>query len=341
MEKNIKIGVVGSGAVGTTIATKLTSLEYDVEYVYDRHTDIEIGNMRDLNVVGETEPCSCLVKCINSANNFTTKKDIIFLVCKSTHISRHIETVKDNLTKNGFVVLLNNMLVRHLVTKHIDIHKIVGMLINWSCEKENDNTAIITQKGSTMIGAYSEDAKPLAELVCKILLPISNTVYIDNFSDFVLGRVILNSALASIGALCGQKLGDYMLNKYARKIFVELIREGYCVFKVIGITPTDYDGHFDYDLFIRKDFKARRYQNKIMKFMQKYNANTWSSILKDLQENKSLEIDYMLGQIIKTGAKNNIDTIFSKKVYQKIVEIKANNDTIRPELLKIIWKGSN
>ena len=262
-KKNIRIGIVGSGAVGTTFATRLNTLGYDIEFVHDRHTDIEINNMREFSVMGETEPCTTLVKCVESSNHFTTKKDIIFILCKSTHINRHIEGIVNSLTPNGFVVLLNNTLVRHLVTKHLPKSKIVGILIDWSCSKLDESTAFITNAGRTMVGNYVVDAKPLAELVCKILGTQFDPVYIENFSDFVLGRVILNSALASIGALCGQKLGDYMSNKYARKLFVELIREGYCVFKIIGITPTDYDGKLDYELFVQKSFSARLYRRRI------------------------------------------------------------------------------
>ena len=341
MKKNkIKIGVIGSGAVGTIIATKLSSYNYDVEYVYDRQTDIEIGNMKDLNVLGETTPCSTLIKCINNTKDFTSKKDIIFLMCKSTHINLHIEAIKNNLSSNGFVVMLNNTLVRKLVTKHIPKSKIVGMFIDWSCEKLNDNTAIVTKAGSTMLGVYSLDAMPLAKLVYNILVPICKPVLLENFSDYVLGRVILNSTLACLGALCGQKLGDYLKNKYAKRLFVELIREGYCVYRSIGITPTDYDGKLDYSLFVQRNKLAEKYQKQIMKLLIKQNPNTRSSILKDLEQNKTIELDYLLGTIIETGRKNGIIIEYSEKVYKKIIEIKSNNDTIREDLLEIVYKGS-
>ena len=333
--KGIKIGVIGSGAVGCILATKLVANGFDVEYVYDKKTEIEIGGLRELNVIGETTPCSQLVHCVASEDEFSSKKDIIFMVCKSTHMERHAKLVAQYLSANGFVVMLNNTLCRKTVTPYIDRHKIVGMFIDWSCEKKDDETSIVTKAGKTMLGIYADDAKPLAELTCKLLSPIVPTEYLDNFNDVVLGRVILNSAISAVGALCGLNLGDFLKEKYGKKLFCRLIEEAYRVYLSTGVTPTDYDGKLDYSMFC--DNKG--YRRQIIKLLRKQNAETWSSIFIDLMNNKSIEADYLIGTVVKTGLKNNVDCTFSRAVYNKILEIHENNDTIRVDLLKIIYKG--
>ncbi len=336
MTKKIKVGVIGSGAVGCIIATKLGSAGLDVEYVYDKKSEIEIAGLRELSVIGEIEPCSHLVHCVANEDEFSSKKDIIFMVCKSTHMQRHAALVANHLSPNGYVVMLNNTLCRRVVTQYIDRHKIVGMFIDWSCIKQDDSTSIVTQAGNTMIGVYEDDAKPLAELTCKLLSKIFPTIYVENFNDVVLGRIVLNSAIAAVGALCGLSLGDFLKQKYGRKLFCRLVEEGYNVYRAIGITPTDYDGKLDYSEFCDK----KAYRRKIVRMLRKYNADTWSSIYADLMENKSIEAEFLIGTIVDTGLKNNINCKFSENVYKKILEIKQNNDTIRIDLLEIVYKGS-
>ncbi len=335
MNEKIKVGVIGSGAVGCILATKLVAGGLDVEYVYDKPSDIEIGGLRELSVIGETSPTSQLVHCVSSENEWSTKKDIVFMVCKSTHMERHAKLVSKYLSENGYVVMLNNTLCRSVLTKYIDRHKIVGMFIDWSCIKKDDDTSIVTASGNTMIGIYTEDARPLAELTCKILSPIAPTIYLDNFNDVVLGRIVLNNAVSSVGAICGLPLGDFLANKYGRKIFCKLIEEGYNVYLSTGITPTDYDGKLDYSKFC----EDKKYQKQIIRILRKQNADTWSSIFQDLMNNKTIEADYLIGTVVNTGIRNNIDCKFSQKVYEKILEIYANRDTIRVENLKLIYKG--
>ncbi len=336
--KKLKIGVIGSGAVGCIIATKLSTMAYDVEYVYDRISDIVIGGMQEMSVINGENSFSALVKCVPNDESFSSKKDIIILACKSTHMERHCKTLKENLAEEGFVVMLNNLLVRSEVTKFIDKSKIVGMFIEWSCVRKDNDEAEIIKSGPTMFGVYTPDAKPLAEFTCKLLEPVSHALLIENFNEVVLGRIVLNASISVLGALSGLRIGDFLSLKYGKKLFVELVKEGYFAYYHIGIVPVDYDNKLDYSLFCEDSFRARRYQKSIISFLKKYNGKTTSSILHDIQNCKSVEIDYSLGKIIETGAKNNIDCKFSKKVYKKISEIVANNDTIRPELLEIVYR---
>ena len=333
----IQIGVIGSGAVGSIIATKLTYIGYDVEYVYDKQSDIVIDGKQEMSVVGGSCSCSALVTCVAKEEDFSTKKDIIFLACKSTHMQAHAKKIKNALTDNGFVVMLNNTLCRHCVTPYIPINKIVGMFIEWSCVKIDYDDSEITNAGPTIFGTYNQDAKPLAELTCKIMEPISHSTYVDNLNDIVLGRIILNSAIASVGAISGLNLGEFLKLKYGRKLFVELIKEGVSVYRHVDIKAEDYDKKLNYDLFCSDTFKGKIYRRQIINFLIKYNGQTRSSILQDLQNNKSIEAEYLIGKIVETGNKHNINCKFSEKVYKKIIEIQENNDTIRPELLKIIY----
>ncbi|MBE5735248.1 MAG: hypothetical protein E7361_02250 [Clostridiales bacterium] len=335
MKDKIKVGIIGSGAVGCILATKLVAGGLDVEYVYDKASDIEIAGLRELSVIGEVTPTSQLVHCVSSEDEWTSKKDIVFMVCKSTHMERHAKLVSQHLSENGYVVMLNNTLCRKVVTKYIDRHKLVGMFIDWSCEKKDSETSIVTKAGNTMLGVYEEDARPLAELTCKILSPISPTVYIENFNDVVLGRIVLNNAISSVGALCGMPLGDFLKDKYGKKLLCRLIEEGYKVYLSTGVVPTDYDGKLDYSKFC----EDKKYRKLILKALQKQNGNTWSSIFLDLMNGKSIEAQFLIGTVVATGIKNNVNCIFSQKVYEKILDIEANRDTIRIENLKILYKG--
>ncbi len=337
-KEDIRIGVIGSGSVGSIVATRLTDNGYNVEYLYDRRSEIMVGDKQQMTVIDGENSCSSLVSCVSSVDGFSGKKDIIFLLGRSTDMTKHMDYVMDSLSDNGFVVMLNNTLCRRCVTARLAVNRIVGMMIGWSCIRNSDAESEIISSGDTYVGVYAPDAVPLANLVVNMFNEFMPTKYIDNFNDVVLGRVVLNSAIACLGALSGLRLKDFLHDKYGKRLFIELVKEGYHAYTGIGIVPVDYDGKLDYQLFCGDTLKSKRYRKAVIGMLVKFNGETRSSILLDLQNNKKAETEYFIGKIVETATKNHINCKFSQNVYKKINQIEASDDTIREELLKIVYK---
>ncbi len=338
--KSLKIGVIGSGAVGCVIASVLSAKGMDVEYVYGHHQGIIIDEQEEISVIKPSGNISALVKCVSSVNEFSGPKDIIFLVCKSTLMDGYAYDAKAYLKEGGIVVVLNNTLVRHSVTTNFPLSQIVGMFILWSCDKISDTKVKITNSGPTVFGVYDNAARPLAEMVVRIFGEVSECVLEERFNDFVLGRVICNAAISGLGAISGCKLGGCLSNKYGRKLLEAMIKEGCLAYNSIGISPKDYDGKLNYNLYCSDTWQGKLYRHRITQAMLKYNADMVSSILQDLLQSKPTEVEYLLGKIVKTAKKSGTNCHFTEKVYQKILEIESGNDTISFDNMENIFKES-
>ena len=79
----IKIGIVGAGAVGGVIGALLSEKGYDVEVAKRYNSDIVLDNYVNLEITGVFGSKNILVKAVNGVNGFTTKKDVIFVLTKA------------------------------------------------------------------------------------------------------------------------------------------------------------------------------------------------------------------------------------------------------------------
>lgn len=328
---DLKIGIIGAGAVGGVIATILTEKGYNVEVVLNKKNEFIMDNYVSFDVIGEFGEHSQLVKAVDSVEKFSEKKDIIFITTRANAVANCAKMCAPYLKENGIVVIAGNVLVHQDAKQHIPLSKIISMFVEWSAERINTCKVNVLISGNMKIGVFDATASPFLKIIKALLENIVSTEIVDNMPEFIISRIVMNSAIASIGAVSGLRLGKIIENKNSRKLFYNLIKESINVFDSLNINIPDYLGKLNYYKFCGTSFCCKRYAKKMIKVIGKNNPYLISSILKDLDNNKKSEIDYLTGKICRLAKVKNINVPYSNKIVEIIKEIEDGKRTIYEE----------
>ena len=107
---DLKIGIVGAGSVGVTLAVALASKGYNVELVNKKSDRICIGCAEVFNIFGDFGNISYLVPTVKSISKFTSKKDFIICATNAYDTIEYVSSLRKHLSKVGAIVSIQNTL---------------------------------------------------------------------------------------------------------------------------------------------------------------------------------------------------------------------------------------
>ncbi len=317
----MKIGIVGAGAVGGVLAALLTAKGYDVELTYRHKKDVLIDNMVPIEITGELGSLSYLVKTVPQIEDFSSKKDAIFILTRADEAAIASKRSLPHLTPTGKIVVNTNVWVADEVFAVVPKGRVVGLFISWASERTANNAMRVYKKGIGVLGMFTEKDKEALESLKTLLSSVMPTTIQDNMYGFVASRVIINSAISALGAVSGLKLGKILKNRHGKSLFLKLVEEGYLVFSALKIKIPNYAGKLKYDLFVKKSMVNHFYREKIISLIIKNNSSLVPSSLLDLQRGVKTEMRYLSGKVAQLGEKINIKTPFSANITEMVDEI--------------------
>lgn len=325
--KNLKIGIVGAGAVGGTFATFLAHAGYDVEITKHKFDGLIMDNMVSLEVTGALGTKSYLVP-FKDGNKFSDEKDIIFICTRAFSVKEALGDVKKYLKRDGIVVVPQNVLSLQDVLSEIPSEQFVPMVIDWVGLRDSDNEFVVLTSGNIHIGAISPNEHAHLPRLQKVLSSISNTVVQNNMYPFILSRFLMFCNTSVMGALTGHKLGHYLKEKQAKRIFINLFCEQLNVLAKQNIEVPPYNGVFDYYTFVENTISGILYRSSMFKRLINKNGENVSPTLRLLENNKKSEKDYMCRQFVNMAKANGMEIPYNETMADILDEIEKADKNI-------------
>ena len=345
MSDELKIGIVGVGAVGTVFALLLKDKGYNVEITKKNTLGLTIDNNVNLEINGAFGNRSYLVPYMQN-NKFSSTKDVLFIFTKSCAVEEAFNDVKDYLSPNGVVVVVQNVFNYNELDKTLPHGRFVPIVIDFNAIRLDENHVKVLHGGHIHLGAISEESKVYLPFLKNILSCVSEVVVEDDMPSFVVSRFILSNTISSVCALTGYKLGKTLEIKRARKIFVALIEEQVKTFKAAGIKIISYSETLDYEQFVEKSFAGLRYRGKMFSRLIKQNGEMVSSTLRALENKQPTELESMCARVVELAKQHNIEVPYCKAVANMLSDVEMGkrgiyvenlDDPIFIELEKRIW----
>ncbi len=330
MEK-IKIGVVGAGAVGCTVAALLAKAGYDVELAKIYKSQFNLTNNVALTISGEFGDHNVLVNTCKGIDKFSSLKDFIFIFSRANDAKKSCSIALKYLTPNGKIVTLQNVFTLDEVLEVVPRDKLLGLIIGWSPIKNDYNNISILSNGINVIGPFCPNLDSSLLLLKQVLNNITPTYITNNLVGLAISRLIINSAISSLGCITGARLGNLMEIKNVKKLFEGLFKEDMAIAKARGIKITPYCKEFDYYELMKPGFASFLQRRRKLSQLGRQNPYVVSSILRNIENNKQTEIDYTIGYFIKQGKKLNIKTPLNSRLYEMISDIENHEIGIFPD----------
>ncbi len=260
--------------------------------------------------LGEMQESIVNIKNLNLYSNYSeintidaSELTIVLLCVKSKDTIATCEAIKQQLTPNTAVVSIQNGVENEeRIASILGPEHTIGALTNIAAEVLEPG--IYLQKGdyglivSELNGIESERIKQLCDLLkaANIHIKISKQIYIDLWY-----KLVWNAAFNPASVLYEMTVGPLLANPKIRNIIQSVMAETKAVAQAQGYkVPDDVD----------------------IKHMARTDVPEWydfrTSMLQDYQKGNAIELDELLGVVVKRGKEFNVPTPYATKLYEDL-----------------------
>ncbi len=330
--------IAGPGAIGGTLAACLSQKNMEVSLlVRDEETksQLQIKGLQVRGVRGSftAHPRICTVADLTDIAPIHG----CLVATKAPQLTEVAQNVLPFLHPKGFICSLQNGMADPLLISLVGSQRTLGSVITWGATQESLGIYHLTADGDLTLGAYSEISSPFVGESVKRLNQAFPTRLTSQIFPLKYSKLLINSCMTSVGALSGLDLGPTLRLSVARKIFIEIIREGMAVADAINLNVPPFRGKLDYRAFLKGDgivSKLRRHAI-ILIVGFKYRRLT-SSSLQSLRKGQPTEVDYLNGYLVEQGKAHGLSLPVNEKICSIIHSIEDGILPIQKDNLYLI-----
>jgi 2-dehydropantoate 2-reductase len=329
LEKQAAIAVVGAGAIGGITAGMAKKNGYDVEIVCKYPDLAQKIESEGLHIFGQVGDHHVQMPAVAEIAQLSGPKDIVFLATKATDMLAAADQLLPFLNENSVVVSLQNGICEDALGDVLGRKRTIGCVVGWGATMHNPGELEMTSPGEFVIGNIDNQPDPRLEGIKAILESVVPVDISTNILGSLYAKLIVNSCITSLGAVCGLYMGDMLKRKKIRNIFIEIMFEAMAVARAMGLHVEVMAGKLDYYKFLGGTgfFKNMKRHLFIRIIGAKY-RRLKSSSLQSLERGKPTEIDYLNGYIVDKGKQHNTPTPVNDTIIRFIKEIEAGKRDI-------------
>ena len=288
----MNITIIGAGALGNMLATKLSRNNKVKLIVKKKHTglienqeilfrDIE-GNIikPKINIGTEIENCDLMILCVKSY-------DAQILIQKLANLDTPLLLCQNGLKTMNYAL------------KNIDEKRLSYLVTGNGISKIKTGISEHKGLGFTYLGNLSKSKSNLLQNISKNLKEeYMDCKIVENIEEFVWLKTVINSAINPIATLAEVKNGK-LKNPELNDEVKKLCEESSKVASSNGI-KLPLDPWIEINKIIEKT------------------ADNKCSMLQDLENNQQTEIDAINGELIRIGKKLSINTMYNQQIFSEI-----------------------
>lgn len=292
----MRIAFIGAGAIGSLFGGLLKKGGVDVLLI-GRQSHVEAIRKDGLFISGIDE---LNIKIDVSSNALDAKEsDLLVITTKAYDTKKAVSDIISIIDDNATVMSLQNGAGNiEEISKSIEKKNIIGAVTSMGAFLENPGRVQFRGKGTTIIGAISEENKIATEIVKIFNGAGIKTELTNDIKSEIWSKVIINSAINNLASIFDSENG-ILLEDNLIEIVKEITIEGKTILQADGINIPD-------DIF-----------EKTVDVIKNTSKNI-NSTLSDLKKGNRTEIEYISGKIIERGDALGIPAPYNKALYNML-----------------------
>ena len=327
--KELRILVIGAGGIGGITAAHMARAGYRVSVVDNMPSLAGRIEEKGLHVFGVNGDFTWKLKAHESLQEMTDRPDIVFIATKANALSAIVRDLKPVLKEDSVVVSLQNGICEEFLVNELGEGKVVGCVVGWGATVHSPGELEMTSTGDFVIGAFGKKPVNHFDKVVTLLETTAPVVTTTNVYGSLYSKLIINSCITTLGAICGLRLGKMLSLKKYRNMFIQIIREAVQVGRAAGIQIEKYAGKLDFYSFSENnDWVSALKKHLMIRIIGFKYRRLKSSSLQSLETGRKTEIDYLNGYIISKGRENKIDTPLNDYLVLLVKEIETGKRNI-------------
>ncbi len=325
----MRIAIVGAGAIGGVCAGLIRKEGYDVELICSNDTQADQINANGLTIQGIRGQFTIELPAKGSIEQMTPAPDVVLLAVKATTMLDAAQRLLPLITPSTQVVSLQNGICEHALGRVLGPERVIGCVTGWGSTFLAPDTFEMTSTGEFMVGYLDRPADNTLQAVQQMLSCVVPVTISEDIIGDLYSKLIINSCITSLGAVCGLYLGQMLAEKQARLVFFAVMKEAMEVAKAMDIHVPAYAGKLDYKtFFIPQGWFADLKRHLFLRVMGFKYRRLKSSSLQSLERGRKTEIDYLTGFVTSNAQENGIRVPVNQQIYDMVREIEAGKRSI-------------
>ena len=322
-----RIAIYGAGAMGTVLGVMLKKGGLDnVDLITRNEAHVQGMSQQGATVVCEADGIEINEK-VNAIlpADMQGQYDVIFLMTKQRYNAETLTALLPYLKEDGVVCTTQNGLPEPSVAAIVGEKRTYGAATSYGATFIGGGKMSLTSKLEGMsieFGGYHNDNEK-ADLIAEILSHAGKATGNDKFvkkSDNLLGarwsKLAINAAFSGLSVVTGLTFGEVAKKPKTRKLALGILRECMDVAKASGVTLAKMQGH-DMEKMLGGRTPIKRFiAYMVLPFAMKKHKKLVSGMLKDVQNGRKCEIDFIDGIVSKEGGRIGVDTPLCDKVVE-------------------------
>jgi 2-dehydropantoate 2-reductase len=321
--------VLGAGAIGGITAALMKNKGYDVEILCRDEEYASLISDHGLQVKGACGDLKVSIPAYSSISGIKRKKDVILHATKATEMIEAAKTVFPVLKENGCFVSMQNGICEDKLASVAGNERVIACITGWGATVESRGVLEMASAGDFILGYPDRKPDEFLELIAEALSAIGPVRTTDNIMGHQYSKLIINSCITSLGAICGLHLGKMLARAKIRKIFIEIIRESVELAEKMGIRIEVFGDRLDFRKFVSgKSYFSDLKRHLMIRFIGFKYRKLKSSSLQSLERGKPTEVDYFNGYIVKNALQYGVNVPVNSAILNMIHEIEVNKREI-------------
>lgn len=322
-----RIAVYGAGAMGTVLGALLTKGGLKNVWLITRNE----SHVSGLKKEGATIVCEAEEKTITTPvkaitpQEMTGKYDVVFLMTKQRNNAEILQFLTPFLHEESVVCTTQNGLPEQSVAHEVGTKRTYGAATSFGATFLGEGKTALTSKTDGMsmeIGGYlneNEKTPLLAEILSYAGKAVGNTDFVKESQNLLGARwskLAINAAFSGLSVVTGMTFGEIAKKGKSRKVALAVLRECIDVAKALNVTLAPMQGHDMEKLLGGKTWFKRMFAYMVLPFAMKKHKKLLSGMLKDVENGRKCEIDFIDGIVCAEGKKVNVPTPYTEKIVE-------------------------
>jgi len=273
--------------------------------------------------------------------------DFVFLTTQPPQVVAAARTAAPHLRPGGAMVCFQNGLCEPYVEEVVGPEQVLGAIVVWGGAMTEPGTYDRTSAGGFVIGRQDGRDDGRFAALRALLTPIGPVEVTRNLCGARWSKLAINCAISSLGTIGGERLGELMRHRFARRLGLEVMTEAVVVARQCGVqlekvsgtldlqrialTPADVNGPGSPSLLAKHAV--------LLAVGAKY-RRLRSSMLVNIERGREPAIDFLNGEVVRRARELGIPVPLNRRVQEYIGAIWRREQQPSVRLLRQLYADS-
>jgi 2-dehydropantoate 2-reductase len=334
---NLKVGVMGAGAVGLYVGGKLAAKDVDVVFVGRSRvkTELEASGLRMTDLDGASQTLAREKIVFETDPAKLADRDVVLCCVKSAQTSEVAEPLATVLSPSTVVVSLQNG-VRNAdaLRSHLKGMTVLGGIVGFNVVPKGPGVFRRTTSGPLVIESSQEvHVQALAGVLgaCGFDVKLAADI-----GALQWGKLMMNLNNA-VSALSGVPTRELLFTEGYRKVLAAIIAESLAVLRAASIRPASLTplpvGLFPFVL--RLPTPVLRI---LLRTQLKIDPEARSSMWEDLSKRRPTEVDYLNGEIVRLAKSLGRDAPLNRRIVEIVHDVEKRQQGSPGLTAEVLWR---